>query len=164
MGLHSDRHLTRGSTTLSDGNLSVQTNVAAATYADLRLVTPGFTYESSLALEPGTWLIFADVMAQAVNLAFLMHIALTDYANNLIAEGSTYVPASGTAGVYAWAHVGLRAIVTPTFTTTYKLQAARGLTTLTNTWVAADGSGANIVNNNTTNSNLGTGLRAVRLF
>ena len=131
------------------------TSISAATYADIT--------GASISLAAGTWLIVAQVFGAAANLAFLMHTAITDGANAILSEGSQFVPASGTASVNAWGGVALHAIVAPGSTTTYKLRAARGLTTLTNTWVAQDGSGVNVTNNASDNTDKGTGLFAIRI-
>lgn len=131
------------------------TSVSAATYADVT--------GASISLAAGTWLIIADVYGSAANLAFLMHAAITDGANAIVREGSAFVAASGTASVNAWGHVGLHAIVSPGSTTTYKIRAARGLTTLTNTWTAQDGAGTNVANNASSNTDKGTGILAIRI-
>lgn len=139
----------------TSGFVSTAVTVSAATYADLT--------GASVSLVAGTWLIMAQVFGSAVNLAFLMHVAITDGANAIVSEGSSFVPASGTASVHAWTNLTLHAIVAPGSTTTYKLRGARGLTTLTNTWTAQDGAGVNVSNNASSNTDKGTGIFAVRI-
>lgn len=147
--LHSDRHLT------AEAFITTAANVSAAAYADLA--------GASISLAAGTWVIVADILGSAANLAFLMHAAITDNSNNVQDEGSQFVAASGTAAIHAWGHIGLSCVVSPGATTTYKLRVARGLTTLTNTWVCQDGAGTNTANNASDNSDKGTGLRAFRV-
>jgi hypothetical protein len=141
--------------TYKNAFLTTPTSISAATYADVG--------EATLSLEAGTWEVHGQIFGSAVNLAFLMNCAITDGANNVQSEGSQFVPASGTASVNAWGCVSLRAVVIPTSTTTYKLRAARGLTTLTNTWTAQDGSGTNVTNNASTGTDKGTGIWAFRV-
>jgi hypothetical protein len=141
--------------TYKNAFLTTPTSISAATYADVG--------EATLSLEAGTWEVHGQIFGSAVNLAFLMNCAITDGSNNVQSEGSQFVPASGTASVNAWGCVSLRAVVIPTSTTTYKLRAARGLTTLTNTWTAQDGSGTNVTNNASTGTDKGTGIWAFRV-
>lgn len=135
--------------------VTAPTTISAATYADIT--------GASITLDPGTWLILADMSASAANLAFLAHLAITDAANAILKEISQGVAASGTAGVHQWATLTCSVIVTPGVTTTYKLRAARGLTTLTNSFIAQDGAGTNTANNDTDNSDKGTSIRAIRI-
>ena len=135
--------------------LTTAQSISAATYADLT--------GCSISLEAGTWLIIGSMYMSAANLAFLGHLALTDGSNNIVTEGSQGAAASGTASVHQWAALTVSAIVSPTTATTYKLRAARGLTTLTNSFTAQDGAGTNVTNNASTNTDKGTGLRAIRL-
>jgi hypothetical protein len=107
----------------AEGYLTTAQSISAATYADLT--------GCSVTLDPGTWLLVGHMYAAAVNLAFLAHLALTDGAGTVVTEGSEGAAASGTASVNQWAHIGVCAVVSPTVQTTYKLRAARGLTTLT---------------------------------
>lgn len=142
-------------TITAEALLATAQSISAATYADLTGV--------SITLDPGTWLILGHMYMSAVNLAFLGHLALTDGSNNLIAEGSQGAAASGTASVHQWASISVSAIVSPTSQTTYKLRAARGLTTLTNSFTAQDGAGTNVTNNASTATDKGTGIRAIRI-
>lgn len=142
-------------TATTEAFLATAQSISAATYADLTGVT--------VTLDPGVWLITAHMYMSAANLAFLGHLSITDNANTVIVEGSQGAAASGTASVHQWACISLTAIVAPTATTTYKLRAARGLTTLTNSFTAQDGAGANVTNNASTATDKGTGMRAVRL-
>lgn len=141
--------------TVKEAFCQTPTSISAATYADIS--------DCSLSLEAGIWVVFANIFGSAANLAFLMHAAITDGSNTVLVEGSQYVPASGTASVHAWGAVPLNCKVAPTSTTTYKLRAARGLTTLTNTWTAQDGAGTNTTNNASDATNQGTGLRAIKV-
>jgi hypothetical protein len=146
---------TFGGATYKNAFLTTPTSISAATYADVG--------EATLSLEAGVWEVHGQLFGSAVNLAFLMHGAITDGANVVQSEGSQFVPASGTASVHAWGCMSLRAVVIPTSTTTYKLRAARGLTTLTNTWTAQDGSGVNVTNNASSATDKGTGIWAFRI-
>lgn len=131
------------------------TSVSAATYADVTGV--------SISLAAGTWLIEAQCTGSSVNAQAIMHVAITDGANAIVSEGSQGIGASGTASVAQLGTVGVRALVSPVGTATYKMRAARGLTTITGTWVAMDGAGTNTTNNLTDNSDKGTGIFAVRI-
>ena len=131
------------------------TSVSAATYADIT--------GASISLTAGTWLIGCQVLGSSVNAQAIMHVAITDSANTILVEGSQGIGASGTANVAQNGNVHLSWVVTLTTTTTYKLRAARGLTTITGTWVAMDGAGTNTTNNLTDNSDKGTGIFAVRV-
>jgi hypothetical protein len=142
-------------TVTGEAYLATAQSISAATYADLT--------GCSITLDPGTWLIVGHLYASAVNLAFLAHLALTDGANNIITEGSEGAAASGTASVNQWAHIGLCAVVVVTTQTSYKLRAARGLTTLTNSYTAQDGAGTNVANNASTGTDKGTGIHAIRI-
>jgi hypothetical protein len=139
----------------AEGYLTTAQSISAATYADLT--------GCSVTLDPGTWLLMGHMYASAVNLAFLAHLALTDGAGTVVTEGSEGAAASGTASVHQWAHIGVCAVVSPTVQTTYKLRAARGLTTLTNSYTAQDGAGTNVANNASDNTDKGTGLHAWRV-
>ena len=131
------------------------TSVSAATYADVTGV--------SVSLAAGTWLVMAQCIGSSVNAQAIMHVAITHSDNTVISEGSAGIGASGTAAVAQLANVNIQGIVTPGSTTTYKLRAARGLTTITGTWVAMDGAGTNTTNNLTDNSDKGTGIFAIRI-
>jgi hypothetical protein len=128
---------------------------SSASYADV----PGCTFN----LAAGTWMIFGQCFGAAANNAFLMHVAITDSSNTILSEGSQYVAASGTASVNAWGCVVLHAIVSPGSTTQYKMRAARGNTTLTNTWTVQDGSGVGVTNNASDNTDKGSGIFAIRI-
>ena len=131
------------------------TSISAATYADITGV--------SVSLATGTWLVFGTVTGSVVNAHALMHVALTHSDNTIISEASSHIAASGTASVASNGTVTVIGIVAPGSTTTYKLRAARGLTTLTTTWTVMDGAGTNITNNLTDNSDKGTGMFAIRI-
>lgn len=139
----------------SSAFLSTAQSISSASYADLT--------GCSVSLAAGTWLIVAMMSASAANLAFLAHLAITDASNNIVRETSQGVPASGTASVHQWANLAVHAIVSPASTTTYKLRAARGNTTLTNTYTAQDGSGQGVTNNASTNTDKATGIIAIRI-
>lgn len=142
-------------TATAEAFLTTAQSISAATYADLTGV--------SITLDPGTWLILGVMHMSAANLAFLGHLAITDSGNTIVAEGSQGAAASGTASVHQWASIHLSVVVAPVAQTTYKLRAARGLTTLTNSFTAQDGGGTNVTNNASTNNDKGTGIRAIRL-
>lgn len=131
------------------------TSVSAATYADVTGV--------SISLAAGTWVIWAQCTGSSVNAQAIMHCAITDGANTVISEQSQGIGASGTASVAQLGHCSVVAIVSPASTTTYKLRAARGLTTITGTWTAMNGAGTNTTNNLTDGSNKGTGIFAARI-
>lgn len=131
------------------------TSISAATYADVTGV--------SLTLAAGTWLIIAVANASVITTtAGIMHVAITDNANAIIAEGSQSL-GIGTATVAQNGNCVVVGIVSPGGSTTYKMRAARGLTTYTSTIVIMDGAGTNTTNNLTDNSDKGTGMFAVRI-
>jgi hypothetical protein len=130
------------------------TSVSAATYADVTGVT--------VTLATGTWLVTAQCSGSSVNAQAIMHVAITDAANTVLAEGSQGIGASGTASVAQLGTVTVTAIVVATGAA-IKMRAARGLTTITGTWVAMNGAGTNTTNNLTDGSNKGTGIFAVRI-
>jgi hypothetical protein len=136
--------------------ITAETSISAATYADIT--------GASIALAAGTWLIMATVISRAANLAYIAHAAITDAANAIVSEGSQGSAASGTASVNQLASLSLFAIVSPASLTTYKLRGARGLTTITNSWSAVDGSGVNVANNASSNTDKGTGIFAIRIL
>ena len=148
-GSHTTRHAT------AEAFATATTSVSAATYADLTGVT--------ISLAAGTWLVLLTVVGEAVNTLFLMMAAITDGANTVVAEGAQGVPASGAASVNNVGTCTIAVIVAPIGTTTYKGRAARGLTTLTATWTALDGSGYNTANQATNNTDKGTSIRAFRV-
>lgn len=131
------------------------TSISAATYADIT--------GCSVSLAAGTWLITGHVVAAAANLITQGFVAIRDGANTVIAASALSRPASGTASVNAPFAVSWSALVTPAVTTTYKLSAARGLTTLTQTYTVYDGTGYNTTNHATDNSDKGTNILAIRI-
>lgn len=131
------------------------TTISAATYADIT--------GCSISLAPGTWIIFGHVVGGAANAIFQGFVAITDSANIVIAESALSRPASGTASLNSPLSAAWHAIVTPAVTTTYKLRAARGLTTHTGSWTVYDGTGYNTTNHATNNSDKGTNIIAVRI-
>lgn len=131
------------------------TTISTATYADIT--------GCSVSLSAGTWLIFAHIVGAQPNAIIQMFGAITDGANNVIAESAQSRPASGTASLNSPMSMNFQAIVTPVSTTTYKLRAARGLTTHTGSWVVYDGSGYNTTNHATNNSDKGTSIIAIRI-
>lgn len=143
------------SLTNSSAFATATTSVSASTYADVTGV--------SVTLAAGTWLLMAQCIGSSVNAQAIMHVAITHSDNTIISEASAGIGASGTASVAQLANVNIQGIVTPVGSTTYKLRAARGLTTITGTWVAMDGAGTNTTNNLTDNSDKGTGLFAIRI-
>jgi hypothetical protein len=143
------------SLTTAEAYITATTSISGTTYADIT--------GASISLAAGTWLIMGVCHGYIANAASIMNVAITDSANTVITEGAQGISASGTASVNQWGSISLSAIVTPATTTTYKLRGARALTTITGTWTAARGSGVNITNNATTTTNLGTGIRAIRL-
>lgn len=142
--------------TTAEALATAETAISAATYADIT--------GCSISLTPGTWLITGVVVGRLVNALGLMLCAITDNANTVIREASQGIPASGAASVNNLGSVTLIAIVTVAATTSYKLRAARALTTLTTTWTAVDGNGLNTANQASNNSDKGTGISAVRLY
>jgi len=130
------------------------TSISAATYADVTGVT--------VTLASGTWLVVAQCTGSSVNAQAIMHVAITDAANTVLSEGSQGIGASGTASVAQLGTVSVHAIVVATGAA-IKMRAARGLTTITGTWVAMDGAGTNTLNNLTDNSDKGSGIFAIRI-
>lgn len=141
--------------TTASAYATATTSVSAATYADVTGV--------SVTLAAGTWLVIAEVSGSSVNAQAIMHCAITDGSNTIISEVSQGIGASGTASVAQLGNCTVVGIVTPSGSTTYKLRAARGLTTITGTWTAMDGAGTNTTNNLTDNSDKGTGIFAIRI-
>lgn len=131
------------------------TTISAATYADIN--------GASVSLAAGTWLIFAHIVGGQPNQIIQMFGAITDGSNNVIAESAQSRPASGTTSLNSPMSMSFQALVTPVGTTTYKLRAARGLTTHTGSWVVYDGSGYNTTNHATNNSDKGTSIIAIRI-
>jgi hypothetical protein len=135
--------------------ITAQTNITAATYADIT--------GASVTLSAGTWIIFANVIARNVNVAVLVHAAITDNSNIVIAEASQGGASSGNASVGQFVNLNITGIVTPTTTTTYKLRAARGNTTITGVFTVMDGAGVGTTNNISDNSDKGTSIIALRI-
>lgn len=131
------------------------TSISAATYADIT--------GCSVSLVAGTWLILAHVVGGAANAIVQCFGAITHSDNTVIAESAISRPASGTASLNSPISMTWQAIVTPASTTTYKLRAARGLTTHTGTWTVYDGTGYNTTNHATNNTDKGTSIIAIRL-
>lgn len=131
------------------------TSISAATYADIT--------GCSVTLAAGTWLIIGHVVVGAVNAITQGFVAITDSANTVIAASALSRPASGTANLASPFAVSWQGIVTPAGSTTYKLRAARGLTTHTATYTVYDGTGYNTVNHATDNSDKGTSIIAIRI-
>jgi hypothetical protein len=134
---------------------TAETTVSTATYMDIA--------GCSVSLSPGPWLIVGQVTGRAVNAIIQMFVAITDNANAVISEVGGGRPASGTANLNSPVTSNVFATVTITATTTYKLRGARGLTTHTGSWIAMDGNGVNTANHATNNSDLGTGIFAIRV-
>ena len=141
--------------TTAEAFITATTSLSASTYADIT--------GASITLAAGTWLVLANIFAtDTTTTAGLLVAAITDNSNNLVVEGAQSIPA-GTATVSTWGNVALTAIVTPGTSTTYKLRGARGTTTATGTLVVQDGSPQNVTNNASTNTDKGTGIRAIRI-
>jgi len=131
------------------------TTVSAATYADVT--------GASVSLAAGTWLIMAHVVCAFPNAIIQAFVAITHSDNTVIAESACSRPASGAASLNSPVSCSWSAIVTPGSTTTYKLRAARGLTTHTGNYTIYDGSGYNTANHATNNSDKGTSIIAIRI-
>lgn len=155
-----------GATILGSGDLypaisyasafcTATTTISAATYADVT--------GASVSLAAGTWLIMAHVVCAFPNAIFQAFGAITHSDNTVIAESAISRPASGTASLNSPVSMTWNAIVTPGSTTTYKLRAARGLTTHTGNYTIYDGSGYNTANHATNNSDKGTSIIAIRI-
>lgn len=143
------------SLTTSTAYATATTSISAATYADIT--------GCSLTLAAGTWLILGNVVGAAANLIIQGFIAITDGSNTVISETAFTRPASGTASLNSPVSASVFAIVSPSGSTTYKLRAARGLTTHTSTYTVYDGSGYNTTNHATNNTDKGTVIIAIRL-
>jgi hypothetical protein len=134
---------------------TAETTLSAATYADIT--------GASITLAAGTWLIMATANGSSqTTTATSMIVAITDGANNVIAEAAQDIPA-GTATVRTWGNLSLSAVVTPSGSTTYKLRGARGTTTRTGNCIISDGTGLNTANNVSNNSDKSTVIMAVRI-
>lgn len=135
--------------------ITAETAISTAAYADIT--------GASVSLAAGTWIIYGNIICRATNTAILAHAAITDSANVVIAEASQGCPASGSANVNQYININITAIVTPSTTTTYKLRAARGNTTITGTYTVVDGAGVGTTNNISDNSDKGTSIIALRI-
>jgi hypothetical protein len=131
------------------------TSINAATYIDIT--------GCSVSLAAGKWLITGTVIGAATNLIIQCFLAIRDGSNNVVAATAMSRPAAGTAGLNSPIGTSWSAIVTPAVTTTYKLSAARGLTTHTSTWTVYDGTGYNTTSHATDNSDKGTNILAIRI-
>ena len=141
--------------TTSEAFITAETTLSATTYADITgaTITPA----------AGTWLVFGVVTGRVVNAHALMHVAITNASNTVLAEVSQAIPASGTASVNSLGNASLSCIVALDGSTAVKLRGARGNTTLTTSWIAVDGNGVGVTNNASSNTNLGTCIRAIKV-
>jgi len=131
------------------------TTVSTSTYADIS--------GCSVTLAAGTWLITGHVVIGAANLIIQGFVAITDSSNVVVAASALSRPASGTASLNSPIAVSWSVLVSPSTSTTYKLRAARGLTTHTSTYTVYNGTGFNTANHATDNSNKGTNILAIRI-
>lgn len=131
------------------------TSINAATYIDIT--------GCSVSLAAGTWLIIGHVVVAATNAIIQGFVSIRDGSNVVVAASALSRPASGTANLNSPFAVSWSAIVSPAATTTYKLSAARGLTTHTTTYTVYDGTGYNTANHATDNSDKGTNILAIRI-
>lgn len=131
------------------------TTINAATYIDIN--------GCSVTLVAGTWLITGHVVIAAANLIIQGFVAITTAANTVVAASALSRPASGTASLNSPFAVSWSVLVSPGTTTTYKLRAARGLTTHTSTYTVYNGTGFNTANHANDGSNLGTNILAIRI-
>jgi hypothetical protein len=131
------------------------TSVNTATYLDVA--------GCSVTLAAGTWLITGLVVAASTNQIMQGFVAITTAANVVVAASAFSRPASGTANLNSPISVSWSVLVSPTTSTTYKLRAARGLTTHTQTYTIYDGTGYNTTNHANDVSDLGTNILAIRL-
>jgi hypothetical protein len=157
-----------GSSVLGSGDLTIgasltsaeafctaETTLSAATFADIT--------GASISLTAGTWLILATANGSSqTTTATSMIVAITDNANNIIAQAAQDI-AAGTATIRTWGNLSLSAIVSPTGTTTYKLRGARGQTTRTGNCIISDGTGQGTANNVSNNSDKSTSIRAIKI-
>lgn len=135
--------------------ITAETAISTATYADIT--------GASISLSAGTWIIYGNIICRATNTAILAHAAITDNSNVIVAEASQGCPASGNANVNQYININITAIVTPSTTTTYKLRAARGNTTITGSFTVVDGAGVGTTNNVSDNLDKGTSIIALRI-
>ena len=131
------------------------TTINAATYIDIN--------GCSVTLAAGTWLITGHVVIAAANLIIQGFVAITTAANTVVAASALSRPASGTASLNSPLAVSWSVLVSPGVTTTYKLRAARGLTTHTSTYTVYNGTGFNTASHANDGSNLGTNILAIRI-
>lgn len=143
------------SLTSAEAFCTAETTLSAATYADIT--------GASISLTAGTWIVLATANGSSqTTTATSMIIAITDEANNVIAQAAQDI-AAGTATVRTWGNLSLSAIVSPTGTTTYKLRGARGQTTRTGNCIISDGTGQGTANNVSNNSDKSTSIRAIKI-
>ena len=135
--------------------ITAETAISTAAYADIT--------GASVTLAAGTWIIYANIISRNVNVAVLVHGAITDNSNVVIAEASQGGASSGNASVNQYVNLNITGIVTPSTTTTYKLRAARGNTTITGSFTVVDGAGLGTTNNVSDNSDKGTSIIALRI-
>lgn len=131
------------------------TTVNTATYLDIA--------GCSVTLAAGTWLITGHVVIAAANQITQGFVAITDGSNVVVAASALSRPASGTASLNSPFAVSWSVLVSPAASTTYKLRAARGLTTHTLSYTVYNGTGFNTAQHATDNSNLGTNILAIRI-
>lgn len=135
--------------------ITAETAISTAAYADIT--------GASVTLAAGTWIIYANIISRNVNVAVLVHGAITDSSNVVVAEASQGGASSGNASVNQYVNLNITGIVTPSTTTTYKLRAARGNTTITGSFTVVDGAGVGTTNNISDNSDKGTSIIALRI-
>lgn len=135
--------------------VTAETVISAATYTDIT--------GASITLDAGTWIIYANIISRNINVAVLVHGAITDNSNVVIAEASQGGASSGSATIGQFVNLNITGVVTPTTTTTYKLRAARGNTTITGSFTVMDGAGVGTTNNISDNSDKGTSIIALRI-
>ena len=131
------------------------TTINTATYIDVA--------GCSVSLAAGTWLITGHVVIAAANLIIQGFVAITTAANTVVAASALSRPASGTPSLNSPFAVSWSVLVSPSATTTYKLRAARGLTTHTSTYTVYNGTGFNTASHANDGSNLGTNILAIRI-
>jgi hypothetical protein len=131
------------------------TTVNTATYLDIA--------GCSITLAAGTWIIFGHVVGAAANAIIQCFVAIRDGSNNVISASAMSRPASGTASLNSPIGISWQGIVTHGSPTTYKLSAARGVTTHTTTWTVYDGTGYNTANHASDNSDKGTYIMAIKI-
>ena len=135
--------------------ITAETAISTATYTDIT--------GASVTLTAGTWIIYANIISRNINVAVIVHGAITDNSNVVVAEASQGGASSGSATVGQFVNLNITGVVTPTTTTTYKLRAARGNTTITGVFTVMDGAGVGTTNNISDNSDKGTSIIALRI-